>query len=104
MLTTDDLVTGDNCFFVRHRRHLGDLLGRRYRAGGAYTQSIVMRSKSGTIRVIDSYHRLEKLALYSAVDFDGRPAGGAGSRAEGSRAAGVAPRDGSARVRGRDAG
>jgi fructose-1,6-bisphosphatase II len=30
-----------------------------------------MRSKSGTIRVIDSYHRLEKLALYSAVDFDG---------------------------------
>ncbi len=45
----------------------------RYRAGGAYTQSIVMRSKSGTIRVIDSYHRLEKLALYSAVDFDGRP-------------------------------
>ena len=40
-------------------------------SGGAYTQSIVMRSKSGTIRVIDSYHRLEKLALYSAVDFDG---------------------------------
>jgi fructose-1,6-bisphosphatase II len=45
----------------------------RYRSGGAYTQSIVMRSKSGTIRVIDSYHRLEKLARYSAVDFDGRP-------------------------------
>ena len=50
----------------------GDLLkGVRYRSGGASTQSIVMRSKSGTIRVIDSYHRLEKLALYSAVDFDG---------------------------------
>jgi fructose-1,6-bisphosphatase II len=50
----------------------GDLLkGVRYRAGGAHTHSIVMRSKSGTIRVIDSYHRLEKLALYSAVDFDG---------------------------------
>ncbi|HET9519116.1 MAG TPA: fructose-bisphosphatase class II, partial [Actinoplanes sp.] len=46
----------------------------RYRAGGAHTQSIVMRSKSGTIRVIDSYHRLEKLALYSAVDFDGHSA------------------------------
>ena len=42
----------------------------RYRAGGAHTQSIVMRSKSGTIRVIDSYHRLEKLGVYSAVDFD----------------------------------
>ena len=43
----------------------------RYRGGGAYTQSIVMRSKSGTIRVIDSYHRLEKLRDYSMVDFDG---------------------------------
>jgi fructose-1,6-bisphosphatase II len=74
VLTTDDLVTGDNCFFVATGITTGDLLkGVRYRAGGAYTQSIVMRSKSGTIRVIDSYHRLEKLALYSAVDFDGRP-------------------------------
>lgn len=74
VLTTDDLVTGDNCFFVATGITTGDLLkGVRYRAGGAYTQSIVMRSKSGTIRVIDSYHRLEKLALYSAIDFDGRP-------------------------------
>ncbi|BCJ66416.1 class II fructose-bisphosphatase [Polymorphospora rubra] len=74
VLTTDDLVTGDNCFFVATGVTSGDLLrGVRYRSGGAYTQSIVMRSKSGTIRVIDSYHRLEKLALYSAVDFDGRP-------------------------------
>ncbi|MFY1695790.1 MULTISPECIES: class II fructose-bisphosphatase [unclassified Solwaraspora] len=74
VLDTDDLVTGDNCFFVATGVTSGDLLrGVRYRAGGAYTQSIVMRSKSGTIRVIDSYHRLEKLALYSAVDFDGRP-------------------------------
>jgi len=74
VLATDDLVTGDNCFFVGTGVTSGDLLrGVRYRSGGAYTQSIVMRSKSGTIRVIDSYHRLEKLALYSAVDFDGRP-------------------------------
>ncbi|HEX7745145.1 MAG TPA: class II fructose-bisphosphatase [Micromonosporaceae bacterium] len=74
VLTTDDLVTGDNSFFVATGITTGDLLrGVRYRSGGAYTQSIVMRSKSGTIRVIDSYHRLEKLALYSAVDFDGRP-------------------------------
>jgi fructose-1,6-bisphosphatase II len=72
VLTTDDLVAGDNCFFVATGVTSGDLLkGVRYRSGGAYTQSIVMRSKSGTIRVIDSYHRLEKLALYSAVDFDG---------------------------------
>jgi fructose-1,6-bisphosphatase II len=72
ILHTDDLVTGDNCFFVATGVTSGDLLrGVRYRARGAYTQSIVMRSKSGTIRLIDSYHRLEKLALYSLVDFDG---------------------------------
>jgi len=74
VLSTDDLVTGDNMFFVATGVTSGDLLkGVHYRSGGAYTQSIVMRSKSGTIRVIDSYHRLEKLALYSAVDFDGQP-------------------------------
>jgi fructose-1,6-bisphosphatase II len=74
VLRTDDLVKGDNCFFVATGVTSGDLLkGVRYRSGGAYTQSIVMRSKSGTIRVLDSYHRLEKLAMYSAVDFDGHP-------------------------------
>jgi fructose-1,6-bisphosphatase II len=74
VLTTDDLVKGDNAFFVATGVTGGDLLrGVRYRSGGAYTQSIVMRSKSGTIRVIDSYHRLEKLAMYSSVDFDGQP-------------------------------
>jgi fructose-1,6-bisphosphatase II len=74
VLTTVDLVSGDNAFFVATGVTTGDLLrGVHYRAGGAYTQSIVMRSKSGTIRFIDSYHRLEKLALYSSVDFDGRP-------------------------------
>ncbi|BCJ72370.1 fructose-1,6-bisphosphatase [Catellatospora sp. IY07-71] len=70
VLTTDDLVTGENVFFVATGVTSGDLLrGVRYRDNGAYTQSIVMRSKSGTIRVIDSYHRLEKLAGYSKIDF-----------------------------------
>jgi fructose-1,6-bisphosphatase II len=74
VMDVDDLVTGDNCFFVATGVTSGDLLrGVRYRSGTAYTQSIVMRSKSGTIRVIDSYHKLEKLSLYSVVDFDGRP-------------------------------
>src|SRR5690349_19432079 len=74
VLTTDDLVTGDNVFFCATGVTSGDLLrGVRYRSGGAYTQSIVMRSKSGTTRFIDSYHRLEKLNLYSVVDFDGTP-------------------------------
>ena len=74
VLTTDDLVTGDNAFFVATGITSGELLrGVRYRSGGAHTQSIVMRSKSGTIRVIDSFHRLEKLGRYAVVDFDGQP-------------------------------
>lgn len=73
MLTTDDLVTGDNVFFVATGVTDGDLLrGVHYRAGGATTQSIVMRSKSGTVRMIDGYHRLNKLRAYASVDFDGR--------------------------------
>ncbi|MGY0233174.1 class II fructose-bisphosphatase [Longispora urticae] len=72
VLNLDDLVSGDNMFFCATGVTTGDLLkGVRYKAGGAYTQSIVMRSKSGTTRVIDSYHRLEKLRSYSLVDFDG---------------------------------
>ena len=72
VLSTNDLVAGDNAFFAATGVTTGDLLrGVRYRGGGAYTQSIVMRSKSGTIRVIDSFHRLEKLRRYSSVDFDG---------------------------------
>jgi fructose-1,6-bisphosphatase II len=71
VLHTSDLVSGDNMFFCATGVTSGDLLrGVRYQGGGAYTQSIVMRSKSGTIRVIDSYHRLEKLRGYSLVDFD----------------------------------
>jgi len=78
VLGTDDLVRGENVFFVATGVTSGDLLrGVRYRSGQAYTQSLVMRSKSGTIRVIDSYHRLEKISLYSVVDFDGRPFGDA---------------------------
>ncbi|KAA9162318.1 class II fructose-bisphosphatase [Amycolatopsis acidicola] len=74
VLTTDDLVRGDNVFFCATGVTDGDLLrGVHYRAGGATTQSIVMRSKSGTVRLIDGYHRLTKLREYSAIDFDGAP-------------------------------
>ncbi|OZM73640.1 fructose-bisphosphatase class II [Amycolatopsis antarctica] len=74
VLGNDDLVPGDNVFFCATGVTDGDLLrGVHYRAGGATTQSIVMRSKSGTVRLIDGYHRLEKLRGYSSVDFDGMP-------------------------------
>ncbi len=72
VLLNDDLVTGDNVFFCATGVTDGDLLrGVHYRSGGATTQSIVMRSKSGTVRMIDGYHRLEKLRAYSSVNFDG---------------------------------
>ncbi|MFE0801205.1 class II fructose-bisphosphatase [Streptomyces sp. NPDC058812] len=71
VLTTDDLVSGDNVFFVATGITDGELLrGVRYRSEIATTDSIVMRSKSGTVRRIDSEHRLSKLRAYSAVDFD----------------------------------
>jgi fructose-1,6-bisphosphatase II len=71
VLETDDLVRGDNVFFVATGVTDGELLdGVRYRAGGATTHSLVMRSKSGTIRSIHSDHQLTKLRAYSAVDFD----------------------------------
>ncbi|MCX4770121.1 class II fructose-bisphosphatase [Streptomyces sp. NBC_01260] len=71
VLSTDDLVSGDNVFFVATGITDGELMrGVRYRAETATTESIVMRSKSGTIRKIDSTHRLSKLRAYSAIDFD----------------------------------
>ncbi|MFJ8492338.1 class II fructose-bisphosphatase [Streptomyces sp. NPDC094038] len=71
VLTTEDLVTGENVFFVATGITDGELLrGVRYRSETALTESIVMRSKSGTVRRIDSEHRLRKLRAYSTVDFD----------------------------------
>jgi fructose-1,6-bisphosphatase II len=71
VLLTDDLVTSDNVFFVATGITDGELLrGVRYRAGGADTHSLVMRSRSGTIRLIESEHRLDKLRQYAAVDFE----------------------------------
>lgn len=71
VLHTKDLVSGDNVFFVATGITDGELLrGVRYRAETATTSSLVMRSRSGTIRQIDSVHRLSKLRAYSAIDFD----------------------------------
>ncbi|HEX3424610.1 MAG TPA: class II fructose-bisphosphatase [Acidimicrobiales bacterium] len=71
VLTADDLVKGDNCFFAATGITDGELLrGVHYDANGATTQSLVMRSKSGTVRRIDAHHRLKKLSAYSAIRFD----------------------------------
>ena len=71
VLTTRDLVRGDDIFFAATGITDGELVhGVRYYADSVRTDSIVMRSKSGTIRVIDSLHQLGKLRAYSSVDFD----------------------------------
>ncbi len=71
VLTTDDLVSGDEVFFAATGISNGDLLkGVRYWGDGASTESLVMRSKTGTIRKIQATHRWQKLMRYSAVKFD----------------------------------
>ncbi len=71
VLGLEDLVRGDNCFFAATGITDGELLrGVRYDSRGASTDSLVMRSKSGTVRRIDARHRLKKLALYASVQFD----------------------------------
>ncbi len=71
VLKTDDLVEGDDAFFVATGITDGELMrGVRYRSGGATTHSLVMRSRSGTIRSIVSEHSLAKLRAYSSVDFE----------------------------------
>jgi fructose-1,6-bisphosphatase II len=71
VLTTDDLVRGEDVFFAATGVSDGELLkGVRYWGNGASTQSLVMRSKSGTIRKIDATHSWQKLMRYSALKFD----------------------------------
>jgi fructose-1,6-bisphosphatase II len=71
VLHTDDLVTGDNCFFAATGVTDGELLrGVHYDSRGATTQSLVMRSKSGTVRSISARHPLSKIKEFSAVAFD----------------------------------
>jgi fructose-1,6-bisphosphatase II len=60
--TTEDLICSDDVFFAASGVSSGDLLkGVRYFSGGAFTQSIAMRGRSGTMRWIDARHNFEKL-------------------------------------------
>ena len=71
VLTLDDLVSGEDVFFSATGITDGELLrGVRFRGDGATTQSLVMRSKSGTIRKMDATHRWKKLMRYSSINFD----------------------------------
>ncbi len=70
VLTENDLIRSDNCFFAATGITDGELLqGVHFDARGATTQSLVMRSKSGTVRLVDAHHKIAKLARYASVDF-----------------------------------
>jgi fructose-1,6-bisphosphatase II len=70
VLTNDDLVSGRDVFFAATGITDGDLVkGVRYRGDSAITHSIVMRSRSGTVRMIEALHRRRKLREYSAFAY-----------------------------------
>ena len=70
VLTADDLVDSDDVFFAATGITDGDLLrGVRFNRSGAITDSLVMRSKSGTVRRDTAQHNLKKLATYSSVEY-----------------------------------
>jgi fructose-1,6-bisphosphatase II len=70
VLTTDDLVASNNVFVAATGVTTGALLkGVRYTKDGAVTDSIVMRSRSGTIRRVEAEHRFEKLEEISALEY-----------------------------------
>ena len=70
VLTQDDLITTDNCFFAATGLTDGALLrGVRFSGSGARTQSLVMRSRSGTVRLIEAMHPLAKLREFAAIDY-----------------------------------
>jgi fructose-1,6-bisphosphatase II len=66
---TEELVSGEDVFFAATGASTGELLrGVRYFSGGAETQSLVMRSRSGTTRWIDATHNFERL---DKIRYDG---------------------------------
>jgi fructose-1,6-bisphosphatase II len=70
VLTTDDLVSGQDVFVAATGVTSGALLrGVGYSAGGAVTDSIVMRSRSGTVRRVEANHALDKLEQFSGREY-----------------------------------
>jgi fructose-1,6-bisphosphatase, class II len=70
VLTLDDLVSSDNVFFAATGVTDGDWLsGVKYVGDAICTSSLVMRSRSGTIRYIRAEHKHKKLESYEGVDY-----------------------------------
>ena len=70
ILTTEDLVKDDDVFFALTGVTGGELVrGVRYTSRGAETESLMMRSRSGTIRRIESSHNFDKLMKITSVPY-----------------------------------
>ncbi len=70
VLTTGDLVSGDDVFFAATGITDGSLLhGVQYWPDGATTYSMVMRSRSGTLRYVEAHHQFEKLERFSPIAY-----------------------------------
>lgn len=70
ILTTEDLVRGDEAFFVATGITDGQLLhGVRYGRSATTTESLVMRARSGTVRFVRSEHQLDRLEAYSVIEY-----------------------------------
>lgn len=70
ILTTQDLVNGNDVFFAATGITDGALLdGVRYWPDGATTFSMVMRSRSGTVRYVEAHHQFEKLERFSPIPY-----------------------------------
>jgi fructose-1,6-bisphosphatase II len=70
VLTTADLVSGQDVFFAATGITNGSLLrGVKYWPDGATTWSMVMRSRSGTIRYVEAEHQFRKLETYTKITY-----------------------------------
>ena len=70
VLTVNDLVRSDDCFFAATGISGGDFLrGVRYSARHAVTHSLVLRGKTVTLRYVESYHNMDRLSKISAVRY-----------------------------------
>lgn len=69
-LTHHELVSGDDHYFAATGITQGDFLrGVRYTSDGAITHSLVIRSRSGTWRLMEAHHRWDKLMRLSEVAY-----------------------------------
>ena len=67
VLTHNDLVATDNCYFAATGITDGELVkGVHFNRNGCTTESLVMRSRSGTVRLVQAHHRLDKINHFGA--------------------------------------